>query len=68
MSNEDFPADLTMLCFNAADIASIFTALVKSEQLEINPKVETSMKRGTIFRFLASEEPQEEMFLYLLDL
>ena len=44
MSNEDFTADLTMLCFNPADIASIFTALVKSEQLEINPNVEASMK------------------------
>ena len=39
MSNEDFTADLTMICFNAADIASIFTALVKSEQLEMNPNV-----------------------------
>ena len=57
-----------MLCFNAADIASIFTALVKSEQLEINPNVETSMKWGTILWFPASEEPQEEMFLYLFDL
>ena len=27
MSNDDFTADLTMLCFKAADIASIFTAL-----------------------------------------
>ena len=44
MSNEDFTADLTMLCFNAADNASIFMALVKSEQLEMNPNVEISMK------------------------
>ena len=40
MSNEDFKEDLTMLCFNAADIASIFAALVKSEQQEINSKAE----------------------------
>ena len=51
-----------------SDIAAILMALVKSEQLEINPKVEISMKWGTILRFLASEEPQEEMFLYLFDL
>ena len=57
-----------MLCFNAADIASIFATLVKSEQLEMNPNVEISMKWGTILRFPASEEPQEEMFLYLIDL
>ena len=42
--------------------------LVKSEQLGINPKVEISMKWGSILRFPASEEPQEEMFLYLFDL
>ena len=68
MSNEDFTADLTMLCFNAVDIASISTALVKFEQLEMNPKVEISIKWGTILRFPASEEPREEMFLYLFDL
>jgi hypothetical protein len=44
MSNEDFTADLIMLCFKAAGIASTFIALVKSMQFEINPKVETSMK------------------------
>ena len=44
MSNEDFTADLTMLCLNAADVALIFMALVKSGQLEMNPKVEISMK------------------------
>jgi hypothetical protein len=44
MSKEDFTAGLTMLCFNAAGITSIFTALVKSDRFEINPRVETSMK------------------------
>ena len=39
-----------------------------SEQLEMNPNVEISMKWGTILLFPASEEPQEEMFLYLFDL
>ena len=42
-------------------------ALVKSDQLEMNPNVEISMKWGTILRLPASEEPQEEMFLYLFD-
>ena len=68
MLNEDFTADLTMLCFDAADIATIFTTIVKSEQLEINPKVEISMKWGTILRFPASAEQQKEMLLYLYDL
>ena len=57
-----------MLCFNAVNIASIFTALVKTKQLEMNPKVELSMKWGTILRFPAIEEPQEEIFVYLFDL
>lgn len=57
-----------MLCFKAAGIASTFIALVKSMQFEINPKVETSMKWGTILQFPTSEEPHVEMFLYLFDL
>ena len=42
--------------------------LVKSEQLEMNTKVEISMKNFNILWFPATEEPQEEMFLYLFDL
>ena len=68
MSNEDFTADLIMLCFNAAGIASTFIALVKSVEFEINYNVETSIKWGTILRFPAREEPHVEMFLYLFDL
>ena len=50
MSNEDFTADLTMLCFNAEDIASIFTALVKSEQLEMNPSNSNNNNNNNGFR------------------
>ena len=70
MSNEDFTADLTTLRFKAAGKASIFTALaikIRATQSK-SYNVETSIQWGTILRFPASEEPQEEMFLYLFDL
>ena len=49
MVNDDFKTDDIILCFNASGILGIFTALVKSEISEINPRFEIWIKYGVIF-------------------
>ena len=57
MLNEDFKAAMTIERFNLSGMIRIFKALVKSDISAMKPKVETSMKRGTILLLPAKVDP-----------
>ena len=57
MLNEDFKATMTIERFKLSGIIGIFKALVKFDISAMKPKVETSMKWGTIFLLPAKVDP-----------
>jgi hypothetical protein len=65
MLNEHFKAAMTTGRFKLSGIIGIFKALVKPDISAMKPKVETSMKWGTIFLLPAKVDPERPMSLYL---
>ena len=61
MLREDFKAAMTIQRFKSSDMIRIFKALVKSDISAVKPKVETSMKWGTIFLLPAKVDPERPM-------
>ena len=60
-----FKAAMTIERFKLSGMIGIFKALVESDMSAMKPKVETSMKWGTIFLLPAKVEPERPMSLYL---